>query len=54
MEKALDEFVHGQNVTRYLRQLRAAPDPRSRGVLMSLLAEERVSARANGWSALHG
>ena len=54
MEKTLSEFVHGQNVIRYLRQLRTAPDVLSRGVLMSLLAEERASARVHGWSHLRG
>ena len=54
MEQTLEEFVHCQNVNRYVRQLRVAPDPSSRGVLMSLLAEERVHARSNGWNPLLG
>ncbi len=54
MNKTLDEFVHHQNVATYTRQLRAAPDAVSRGMLMTLLAEERSRARSNGWNPLQG
>lgn len=54
MDKALNEFVHHQNVAFYTRQLRAAPDALSRGMLMTLLAEERTRARSNGWNPLNG
>lgn len=52
MNKALDEFVHHQNVANYTRQLRIAPDAGRRSMLMSLLAEERSRARSNGWNPL--
>lgn len=54
MNTALDEFVHHQNVAAYTRQLRAAPDAHCRGMLMTLLAEERSRARSNGWNPLQG
>lgn len=52
MDKALDEFLHRQNVAHFTRQLRSAPDSQRRGMLMSLLAEERRRARKNGWEPL--
>lgn len=53
MGKSLHEFVHRQNVIRYLSLLRAAPEARVYGLLTSLLAEERASARVNGWRVVH-
>lgn len=52
MDKALNEFVHHQNVAYFTRQLLAAPDVQCRRMLMKLLAEERSRARSNGWNLL--
>ena len=52
MDKALNEFVHHQNVAHFTRQLLAAPDIQRRGILITLLAEERFKARSNGWNPL--
>jgi len=52
MDKALNEFVHHQNVAYFARQLLAAPDVQCRRMLMKLLAEERSRARSNGWNLL--
>lgn len=47
-----EEFVHRQNVRRYIRQLAAAADKTRRKQLMALLAEERARSKAQGWTPL--
>lgn len=49
MEKSQDEFLHRLNVASYTRQLRDNPDAARRRVLMSLLAEEGLRAKLQGW-----
>lgn len=53
MKKAEAEYLHRQSVANYSRLLRGAPDAARRKVLLALLAEESVAAKANGWFPLH-
>ena len=48
----MDEYIHRCNVANYARLLQGSPDASRRKVLLGLLAEEGVSATANGWLRL--
>ncbi len=55
MNPSTEEFLHIQNVTKYTRLLRDAPDEEvSRKMLMDLLAEEAAKARAADWMPMLG
>jgi hypothetical protein len=49
MLQSTDEYIHHRNVKNYKRQLCSAPGGASSKMLMILLAEEAVIAKANGW-----
>jgi hypothetical protein len=47
--QSIEEFIHHQNVANYKRQLAIAADAALRARLLALIAQEKASARAQGW-----